>query len=181
MPASPPQVASDLLKALKHSPIETNATNRSNENNAPVIPQTFTSYHSIIGQSGSELTPKAFLLEEIKEKPDYYSSAPEENIENLLLAADLIKTPACSLASTPTESEEETTMLPVKKEEEQLGLDDALLTNNNLNHYQFHYPKPGTVTQGFPESMTQFEAKASASLTDDARTSFLSSSELIPS
>ena len=181
MPASPPQVASDLLKALKHSPIETNATNRSNENNAPVIPQTFTSYHSIIGQSGSELTPKAFLLEEIKEKPDYYSSAPE-NIENLLLTIDLIKTPANSFDSTPTESEEETTMLPAKEEEEQRGLDEALLlTNNNNHHYQFHYPKPGTITQGFPESMTQFEAKASASLTDDARTSFLSSSELIPS
>ena len=179
MPASPPQVASDLLQTVKHSPIETNnATNRSNEN-APVIPQTFTSYHSIIGQSGSELTPKAFLLEEIKEKPDYYSSAPE-NIENLLLTADLIKTPAFD--STPTESEEETTLLPAKEEEEQRGLDEALLlTNNNNHHYQFHYPQPGTVTQGLSESMTQFEAKASASLTDDARTSFSSSSELIPS
>ncbi|KAL7491168.1 hypothetical protein ACHAWT_000654 [Skeletonema menzelii] len=150
MPTSPQQTFElDFLHTVKHSPIERTDTE-------PV-------------SSARDLTPKSFLLLDIKEIPEYYSPTTGESIDKLL-AADLVKTPV-SFDSTPTKSEEEITMLPAPAMDEEKGrIDEAFLANNN--HYQFHYPQPASSQRernqaycfqhpflSLPESMVQFEAK----------------------
>eukprot|EP00985_Skeletonema_marinoi_P013301 scaffold6573_cov72-Skeletonema_marinoi.AAC.2 len=111
MTTSPPHTSVvgfglDLLQAVKHSPI----TRSNQSDDAVIVSSNENASRNQLSPNVRYLSPKAFLLQSIEQKPDYYSPSGE-SIDNLL-AADLVKTPV-SFDSTPTASEEETELPPV--------------------------------------------------------------------
>eukprot|EP00985_Skeletonema_marinoi_P006853 scaffold2996_cov122-Skeletonema_marinoi.AAC.4 len=139
MTASPPHTSVvgfglDLLQAVKHSPI----TRSNQSDDAVIVSSNENASRNQPSPNVRYLSPKAFLLQSIEQKPDYYSSSGE-SIDNLL-AADLVKTPV-SFDSTLTASEEESELPPVEEKVDGRNYRASALPPNN-NHYHFYYPQP---------------------------------------
>eukprot|EP00984_Skeletonema_dohrnii_P026113 scaffold15407_cov61-Skeletonema_dohrnii-CCMP3373.AAC.1 len=155
MTASPPHTSVvgfglDLLQAVKHSPI----TRSNQSDDAVIVSSNENVSRNPLSPNVRYLSPKAFLLQSIEQKPDYYSPSGE-SIDNLL-AADLVKTPV-SFDSTaaPTASEEESEILPVEeKVGGRNGRASSLPPNNN--HYQFYYPQPSCSLNNATQAEHQF-------------------------